>query len=235
MPAKLPPCKVCGKSDSGKYTCPTDHVPYCTVACFKQHKQGGCFSSAAYEPPPRPIVPAAEEPKHDDDRPRKRLKDLHWPAEPDPTLWDDPLQRDDLKPLRHSELEALATSPQIRSLLARPSILTPLTRLLSLPHHARTASLRTLLGLPAEPAGATYRPEGQRRFATSLVVPDERGGHGAQRGRGRGGARGGRGGGGRGADGGARTLQSTEEERKEVERFAAQVLRILEETRAQRR
>lgn len=106
-------------------------MPSCSVACFKQHKADGCFSSAAYQPPPRPVVPvssalspftspfstrtdeatsaAATEPRKDDDRPRKRLKDLHWPAEPDPTLWET-LQRDEVKPLRHSELEAVGAS-----------------------------------------------------------------------------------------------------------------------------
>lgn len=53
------------------------------------------------------LSPGTEQSKYDDGRPRKRLKDLHWPAEPDPTLWDDPLQRDEIKPMRHSELEAI--------------------------------------------------------------------------------------------------------------------------------
>ncbi|GAA6049060.1 hypothetical protein JCM3770_003867 [Rhodotorula araucariae] len=238
MPAKLPACKVCSKADAGKYTCPTDHAPYCSVVCFKKHKAEGCFSSAAYEPRPRPVVPIADEPRDDDDRPRKRLKDLHWPAEPDPTLWDDPLQRDEVKPLRHAELEAVATSPQIRALLAQPSIRTPLTRLLAVPHYARTASLRVLLGLPAEPAPGVYRPEGARRFATGVQGPEalreERNGGAARGGRGgRGGARGGRGGA-RLQDRGPRVLESTEEERKEVEQFAAHVLGILEEVRAKR-
>ncbi|BGP56585.1 hypothetical protein JCM8202_000229 [Rhodotorula sphaerocarpa] len=243
MVAKLPVCKVCSKANSGRYTCPVDHIPYCSVACFKQHKQDGCFSTATYQPPPRPILPVQEEPKYDDDRPRKRLKDLHWPAEPDPTLWDDPLQRDDVKPLRHSELEAVATSTEIRALLADPQIRTPLSRLLSLPHHARTASLRTLLGLSAEPTPTNYRPDTTRRFATGLVLPEverEREWEREARNAGRGGARGGgaRGGGRGGHSGsgagrsGPRVLQSTEQERKDVERFAAQVLRILEDTRA---
>ncbi|GAA5841837.1 hypothetical protein JCM9279_003124 [Rhodotorula babjevae] len=249
MVAKLPPCKVCSKADSGKYTCPTDHAPYCSVVCYKKHKADGCFSTAAYEPPARPVVPVASEPHQDDDRPRKRLKDLHWPAEPDPTLWDDPLQRDEIKPVRHSELEAVATSPAIRALLAQPSIRTPLSRLLSLPHHQRTASLRVLLGLPAEPAPGVYRPEGGKRFATAVQSAEAmreerlsmssggaRGGRGGARG---GGARGGRGGGRGGAAGGGagglRVLQSTEEERKEVERFAAQVVDILEAVRGETR
>ncbi|GAA5852399.1 hypothetical protein JCM8547_006768 [Rhodosporidiobolus lusitaniae] len=237
-PSKLPPCKVCGKKDAGKYSCPVDHLPYCTVKCFKQHKHDGCFSSQNYEPAPQPVLPVPEKKEQsDDNRPRKRLKDLHWPAEPDPTAWDDPLQREDIKPMRHSELEALATSPEIRRLLSRPSLLTPLSRLLQLPHHARTASLRTLLGLPAEPAVSTYRPEPGRRFATSVVDPRveaekererERVARGGGRG-GRGGRGGGRGGGGRG--GGLRVLQSTEDERREVMEFAGEVMRIVGEHR----
>ncbi|POY73324.1 hypothetical protein BMF94_3659 [Rhodotorula taiwanensis] len=246
MVAKLPQCKVCNKANSGKYSCPVDHVPYCSVVCFKQHKQDGCFSTAAYQPPPRPILPVKDEPRHDDDRPRKRLKDLHWPAEPDPTLWDDPLQRDDIKPLKHSELEALATSTEIRALLADPQVRTPLTRLLALPHHARTASLRVLLGLSAEPTPTNYRPDTTRRFATGLVLPEverererEREARMTGRGGGRGGAGSGRGGargGGRGGSNGRtgpRVLQSIEEERKNVERFAASVLNILEVQRTQ--
>lgn len=45
-----------------------------------------------------------------DDRPRKRLKELDWPPEPDPALWEDPLLRDDVKPLRGFEFEAIGQS-----------------------------------------------------------------------------------------------------------------------------
>lgn len=138
-----------------------------------------------------------------------------------------------------------ATSTEIRALLADPQIRTPLSRLLSLPHHARTASLRTLLGLSAEPTPTNYRPDTTRRFATGLVLPEverEREREREARNAGRGGARGGgaRGGGRGGHSGsgagrsGPRVLQSTEQERKDVERFAAQVLRILEDTRAKK-
>lgn len=154
-------------------------------------------------------------------------------------------------PRPHSDapLPRTATSPAIRALLAQPSIRTPLSRLLSLPHHQRTASLRVLLGLPAEPAPGVYRPEGGKRFATAVqsaeAMREERmsmssnGGARGGRGAARGGARGGRGGGRGGAAGaggaGLRVLQSTEEERKEVERFAAQVVDILEAVRGEAR
>lgn len=43
-------------------------------------------------------------------RPTKRLVDLKWPVEPLESMWDDPLSRDDLKPLRGWEYEAIGSS-----------------------------------------------------------------------------------------------------------------------------
>ncbi|GAA5889670.1 hypothetical protein JCM5296_002427 [Sporobolomyces johnsonii] len=238
MAPKLPPCKVCNKKESGKYTCPMCHVAYCSVVCFKQHKTNDCRSPTTYEPPPLPLLPPAEDRNEHDERPRKRLKELHWPAEPNPMLWDDPLQRDDVKPLRHFELEAIATSPALRALLASPTLRTTLTRLLALPHHAREPSLRVLLGLPPEPAPAHYRPDPGRRFATGVQTRQEQQAHergGVSSGaRGRGGR--GRGGGGRGGHGGGagrgpRLLESTLEERGEVGKFAEEVSGILQGAR----
>ncbi|GAA95214.1 uncharacterized protein L969DRAFT_92522 [Mixia osmundae IAM 14324] len=48
----------------------------------------------------------------------RSLASLHYPPEPDPQIFEDPLQRDDPKPLRRSELLAIATSPEIRRLFA---------------------------------------------------------------------------------------------------------------------
>ncbi|ORY74095.1 hypothetical protein BCR35DRAFT_353983 [Leucosporidium creatinivorum] len=169
-PARIPPCKVCSKKDAGKYRCPVDHVDYCSVACFKQHKASGCSSENEYEPPPLPLLPVVADEPVDDERPTKRLKDLHWPAEPNPALWEDPLQRDDVKPLRGFELEAVATSPELRALLASPAFQTTLTRLTALPPSAREPSLRLLLGLPPLPAGDLYRPEPSHRFSSSAPL-----------------------------------------------------------------
>lgn len=41
------------------------------------------------------------------ERPKKRLRELNWPDEPDEGLWGNPLHRDDLKPLRGFEYEAI--------------------------------------------------------------------------------------------------------------------------------
>lgn len=37
----------------------------------------------------------------------KRLRDLDWPPEPDDDVFRDPLKRDDLKPLKVNEYEAI--------------------------------------------------------------------------------------------------------------------------------
>ncbi|GAA6060652.1 hypothetical protein JCM10212_001208 [Sporobolomyces blumeae] len=251
-PAKLPPCRVCTKKDSGKYRCPIDHVDYCSVACFKQHKEKGCRSEATYQPPPLSLLPSTKDEEQDDleSRPTKRLKDLTWPAEPNPMLWDDPLARDDLKPLRPFELEAIALDPEIRTFLSSPTLRTTLSRLTSLPRHAREPSLRTLLDLAPEPAPTTYRPDPSRKFATGVQTKSEvraseqfqaRNHHaGASYGSGRGGSRG-RGRGGHHSGGGGdragygprpmKLLESTEEERKEVARFAAVVRKVLADAR----
>lgn len=42
--------------------------------------------------------------------PTVRLRDLKWPEEPDPSIWQDPLRRDELKPMRQYELQAIGMS-----------------------------------------------------------------------------------------------------------------------------
>ncbi|KAJ9565012.1 hypothetical protein OSB04_000978 [Centaurea solstitialis] len=56
--AKTPPkkaCKVCEEAES-KYKCPACLIPYCSLVCFKKHKEISCI-----KPVPVPVpVPAAE-------------------------------------------------------------------------------------------------------------------------------------------------------------------------------
>ncbi|GAA5979859.1 hypothetical protein JCM5350_005520 [Sporobolomyces pararoseus] len=242
-PSKLPPCKVCNKKDAGKYRCPLDHVDYCSVVCFKQHKEKSCRSESTYVPPPLPLLAPTNERDDDDkedDRPRKRLRDLVWPAEPNPILWEDPLQRDDVKPLRPFEYEAIATSPPLRSLLASTSLRNTLTRLTTqLPRHLREASIRNLLSLPLtdQLPNQQYRPDPSKKFSTGLVTKEEERQqqqfqHSPNyRGRVNGRGRGGRGGNNNRGGGGTRLLESTPEERKEIEKFAEEVRKILHEVR----
>ncbi|GAA5874068.1 hypothetical protein JCM16303_002679 [Sporobolomyces ruberrimus] len=241
-PSRLPPCKVCSKKEGGKYRCPIDHVDYCSVVCFKQHKEKDCRSESTYSPPPLPLLAPSNDKDDLDERPTKRLKDLHWPAEPSDLLWDDPLQRDDVKPLRPFEFEAIATSTQLRALLASSSLRTTLTRLTSLPRYAREPSLRVLLSLPPDPTPSQYRPDPARKFATGLTtreeqIASERNNHHQQqhspnyRGRGTRGRDRGRGGSYGSGRSGTRLLESTPEERNKIEGFAKEVRRIIQEAR----
>lgn len=158
-------------------------------------------------------------------------------------LWDDPLQRDDVKPLRPFEFEAVATSQRLRALLASRSLRSTLTRLVAIPRHAREPSLRVLLSLPPDPTPNQYRPDPTKRFETGLTTreqerqqqqqqqhhsPNYRG-RGGNHARGRGGTS--RGGGSHSRGGGPRLLESTPEERQEMESFAAEVRKIIQDAR----
>ncbi|SCZ87830.1 BZ3500_MvSof-1268-A1-R1_Chr2-3g05298 [Microbotryum saponariae] len=275
---KLPKCAICQTAAAGKYRCPIDDVDYCTVKCFKEHKEEGCTGStkpattedaikdgatadltstgtptAKVEPDKKEPVPdptPQEQVKHTlkleaDDRPRKKLKDLRWPPEPDASIFLDPLARDDVKPLRRREYEAIATSPTIRRLLlTQPSLIPTLSRLLAIPtepsnssYHnhsshslrappppsARETSLRLLLDLPVTSAPTYYRPSGRTvggEYRTGSHVSQQgRKGNAFER-----------------ADllgGGAATglVYSTPEERKEVQAFVDEVEKLLNDVR----
>ncbi|XP_071717483.1 uncharacterized protein [Rutidosis leptorrhynchoides] len=45
---KAPPkkcCKICENTES-KYKCPTCFIPYCSLTCFKKHKENPCIKPA---------------------------------------------------------------------------------------------------------------------------------------------------------------------------------------------
>ncbi|KDE05338.1 hypothetical protein MVLG_04253 [Microbotryum lychnidis-dioicae p1A1 Lamole] len=279
MPPKLPKCAICQTAAAGKYRCPIDDVDYCTVKCFKKHKEEGCTGSTKAamtqdaikddgakadltstgtatakveqdktEPVPDPTP--QQRVKHtlhleSDDRPRKKLKDLHWPPEPDASIFLDPLARDDVKPLRRKEYEAIATSPTIRRLLlTQPSLIPTLSRLLAIPaepfnssYHnqsshslrappppsARETSLRLLLDLPVNSAPTYYRPSGRTvgsEYRTGSHVSQQgRKGNGLERGDLLGGGR------------ATALVYSTPEERKEVQTFVDEVEKLLNDAR----
>lgn len=138
-----------------------------------------------------------------------------------------------------------ATSADVRRLLMKPELRAALNRLVQLPRRAQEASLRVLLGLPADPTSSTYRPEPHLRYATavqtaSVAAASARsgGGRGGRGGRGRGagshrGGGSGYGGRGRGIPE-DRLLQSTPEEREDVVKFVEQVQGVLSAVRASR-
>jgi hypothetical protein len=139
--------------------------------------------------------------------------------------------------------EKIATSPKLRSLLASSSLRNTLIRLSSIPRYSREPSLRVLLSLPSESSpNQYYRPDPSKKFQTGFTTKEEErfNNHNHKehspnyRGRGRGRGGGGGGGGyqqqGRGV-GTSKLLESTPEERKEMEAFAKEVRRVLEEVR----
>ncbi|WFC99434.1 hypothetical protein MYAM1_002178 [Malassezia yamatoensis] len=108
------------------------------------------------------------------------LADLRWPEEPDPFVYMDPLRRADPKPLRHTELEQLATDERLRMILTPSTPLHPAgvvnqdlrTALQSwdaLPSDRhRSAALQLVLGVGAQSplyAHDAYTPAMQRARA----------------------------------------------------------------------
>ncbi|KAM0749400.1 hypothetical protein T439DRAFT_381741 [Meredithblackwellia eburnea MCA 4105] len=233
---KGPQCQEC-KKQASKYTCPADNFLYCSLPCFKLHKASTCRSEAMVSssttketaellPPtdPAPALSASSLTETSDHRPTKRLKSLHWPPEPSSIFWDDPLRRDDVKPLRGFELEAISTNLALRPLLSSPAFQSIATSLLSIhSRRDRERSLRVLLGLEPDPVSAVYRP-GEPPSVNS---------RGRGRGRGRGG-RGGRGGGGSRGNEEERLVLSTEEERKSFGKVVKEVLDTLETARKEK-
>ncbi|KAK4683393.1 zinc finger HIT domain-containing protein 3, partial [Tremellales sp. Uapishka_1] len=161
--AAVQTCEVCLAQPS-KYRCPACPLRYCSVSCFKAHKQEGCTilasSNAVAGPSSRAgspaeasasasafVIPELPPPTP----PLKPLSALSWPPEPDPSIFTDPLQKEDAKPLRHSELMRIATSPQLRHLLTTTSLPTILRILDSISSPtSRSTVLSKLLSIDAE-------------------------------------------------------------------------------------
>ncbi|KAK1289759.1 hypothetical protein QJS10_CPB18g01839 [Acorus calamus] len=47
-------CEVCGDADS-KYKCPSCLLPYCSIPCFKKHKEIPCMKPPSPQSIPAPI------------------------------------------------------------------------------------------------------------------------------------------------------------------------------------
>ena len=117
---------------------------------------GGAADSSAGDDVPGSALPLTKSPT------LRPLDSLNWPPEPDPLIYLDPLRRDDPKPFRLEELEALATDHKMRNILTPSSSLDPhgvindsLYRALStwdaLPtERHREAALEIILGVGAQ-------------------------------------------------------------------------------------
>ncbi|WVR06209.1 hypothetical protein IAU60_003239 [Kwoniella sp. DSM 27419] len=175
-----PLCQVCNVQPS-KYRCSACPTRYCSVPCYKQHKAlheagpshsledcsveevpllGDQASSAAPIASGDSFAPTVTHPDvqsgpaTEPSVPLRRLTALLWPPEPDPSVFTDPLKKEDPKPLRREELLRIATSPRLRTLLHTTSLPSILTALDALPPSTRHSTLSRLLGLDAQSLAA---------------------------------------------------------------------------------
>ncbi|KAG8722037.1 hypothetical protein FRC08_007806 [Ceratobasidium sp. 394] len=133
MPPRPPKCQICD-TEIFKYTCPKCSVLYCSVACYKRHKNesAGCDTSGVSSStqtstlPPNLPTPAEadseikpnEDEKLEDPKPLRTLASLKWPYVPEPPSFIDPVTKNDPKPLTLAQYEAIATSPDVRRVIA---------------------------------------------------------------------------------------------------------------------
>ncbi|OBZ70755.1 hypothetical protein A0H81_09283 [Grifola frondosa] len=144
-PAKRAQCQVCHTNES-KYTCARCTLIYCSVPCYKVHKET-CEprKSTVDSKPMAPVLgeATAVEKQTDDDEsqarsiasngkseqanqadsispkaPLRSLASLKWPYIPEESAYPDPLKRDDPKPLQLHQYEVMASSTAIRRTLA---------------------------------------------------------------------------------------------------------------------
>jgi len=138
-PHKRPPqCQVC-KEQTPKYNCAQCRIAYCSVDCYKNHKETTCKLQPSSSTTAKP-VPVDSDTTHENSSPPltsptplRPLTSLKWPYVPDESIFPDPLKKNDPKALQLSQYEAIATSPAIRNILAAhkslPELLTSIDRL----------------------------------------------------------------------------------------------------------
>ncbi|WAR52739.1 hypothetical protein PtB15_2B164 [Puccinia triticina] len=158
-------CAVC-QLEKFKYKCPNDQVPYCSVSCFRVHKeQASCpgtsskptqnpthddikaqvdgsqaqpdHTSSLVPTPPADVIPSGSR--------LKPLTDLDWPVVDEERLavFSDPLRKDEIKPIRQHEWEQIATSTSLRDLLtSEPDLRQLLMRVMESNNNPTNKSLR---------------------------------------------------------------------------------------------
>ncbi|KIM45425.1 hypothetical protein M413DRAFT_429978 [Hebeloma cylindrosporum] len=137
---KTPQCEVC-LDQNFKYTCPQCQIVYCSLVCYRKHKELSCkpgrnvdnVVTNSNESQDANERGSTEEPVLDDPVVLRPLTSLNWPYVPEESAFPDPLKRDDPKVLNLSQYEAIATSPSIRKILAEhknlPNLLTSIDKL----------------------------------------------------------------------------------------------------------
>ncbi|CED83374.1 Zinc finger, HIT-type [Phaffia rhodozyma] len=160
-------CQIC-KTNASKYKCSTCQVVYCSVPCFKKHKEESCShlpppsetsppvssvslptstptSTSDPKPLPVPITSTSLPEPPSEPIPLRPLSSLNWPVNSDGNEWEgsgNPLDRDLPKPLQREDLMAIATSPKIRELLANPLLAPLLSQINDLPSSSLSSSSR---------------------------------------------------------------------------------------------
>ncbi|TBU48127.1 hypothetical protein BD309DRAFT_950354 [Dichomitus squalens] len=163
-PPKRAQCQVCESTES-KYTCAKCSVVYCSVPCYKQHKdhclgakQPSAFTSRvttsldeAIQSRAEGLVPSTSDTDvsiGDAGPPLRSLASLKWPYVPEESAYPDPLKRDDPKPLQLPQYEAIATSPAIRRILgSNPRLRETLISIDKLRGEDREMALEEALGI----------------------------------------------------------------------------------------
>ncbi|KAI9628392.1 hypothetical protein KEM48_011675 [Puccinia striiformis f. sp. tritici PST-130] len=145
-------CGVCNL-EKHKYKCPNDQVAYCSVNCFKLHKEqancpGTSTKSRSGKPSQEPTIDTipssltttATSPKQSVKR-LKPLTEVNWPFidEEKLAVLSDPLRKDEIKPIIQREWEEIAMSTDLRELLQTEPDLKELLKTLMMPtrhtHH----------------------------------------------------------------------------------------------------
>ncbi|KJA20088.1 hypothetical protein HYPSUDRAFT_167579 [Hypholoma sublateritium FD-334 SS-4] len=154
-------CQVCLEQDF-KYTCPQCRIVYCSLVCYRKHKETSCGTHKEGS-----TIRSATEITHDPNQSNNEvshalkqplsdpvvlrpLTSLKWPYVPDESAFPDPLKRDDPKVIQLHQYEAIATSPAIRKILTEhknlPELLTSIDKLRGL---ERQEALQRALGVTA--------------------------------------------------------------------------------------
>lgn len=151
-------------------------IQYCSVPCFKQHKESSCGAAASSSSQPSAAgvlhsqaasldVPGPEDRAGSQEGgaastvservkppspPLRPLTSLRWPYVPEESAYPDPLKRDDPKPLQLHQYEAIATSPRVRAALAaHPRLKEILRNIDGLRGAEREDALQRALGVSA--------------------------------------------------------------------------------------
>ncbi|CAA7261870.1 unnamed protein product [Cyclocybe aegerita] len=149
-------CEVCSEQNY-KYTCPRCGIIYCSLGCYKKHKESSYSEnnskaplSTANAPVNNEALVRIDEAALADPTPLRPLTSLKWPYVPEESAFPDPLKRDDPKTLQLPQYEAIATSPAIRRILSQqknlPELLTNIDKLRG---PDRDAAIQRALGVTA--------------------------------------------------------------------------------------